>query len=218
MLRIFLIVLAIALGGGMIWLGRDMPIRADMKRWAQILIGLNVFFALFFLAVRIIDHYGWWLIPTFMFVVAAFSSLDRLGAINRLIDRNKPDQWLRETLAAAGTASAMIPPTQPEEKMHTLEDKDVDLFADYEPEQANRPRRFMDDFVIADEADLGPGELELDRLNQFIFTSRHGFLVHNRGPELAACDVTTIHPGMSIADLIDAAAGHHNQCDEEAAA
>lgn len=217
MLRTFLIVLATILAGGFIWLAHDIPTRADMKKWAQVLVGLSIFFATFFTLVRIVDDYAWWMLPTTAFIIAMLQSLVSLGDINRLIKRNQPDQWLVNTLAAAGTPiTGTVAPSTTEEPVRALsprlDDEDLDLFADYEPEHETRPRRFMDDFVIADEADLGPGELELEHLDDFIFTARHGFLVHNRGQDVAPCDVVTIHPGMSVADLIEAAKHHKDRC------
>ena len=77
-----------------------------------------------------------------------------------------------------------------------------------------KSRRFLDDFTIADEADLGPIELELDRLDEFMFTARHGYLIHqNLDPDTPPCDVITISPGMSLADLVDIAKLHN--CTQE---
>jgi hypothetical protein len=221
MLRTFLIIFATALAVGTGWLTNEIPAKANMRTLAQVMIGLGAFCITFFTIVRVVDDYGWWITPALTFVVVFHFGFKRLKAIDRLIDRNRPDQWLVNTLAAAGTPFAAVAPSiQTEEKMHALppdldgEDLD-DLFADFEPESAARPRRFMDDFVIADEADAGPTDLELERLDDFIFTARHGYLIHQR-TDRADCDVVTIHPGMSIADLIEVAKLH--QCVKEVAA
>lgn len=215
MFRTFLIVLATVLAGGAVLLGRQIPVKADMKRPTEVLIGLGFFFMLFFAVIRFVDNYFWWSVPAVAFIAVNYYGLRRLDEITGLIHREQPDKWLADLLASGAMP---VTGTTKEGEMHDPVDYDEPynydgdlLFGDME-EPAHR---FMDEFVIADEADLGPNELELERLDDFIFTSRHGYLVHDHDADRAPCDVMTILPGMSIADLIDAAKLH--ECAKETA-
>lgn len=210
MFRTALIVLAILLAGGAILLGHQAPIRADMKRPLQILAGISFFFMLFFAVIRFIDDFFWWTIPAATFMLATGRSIRRLDDVHRLIRREKPSRWLTDVVESTPITGAPITETDMRETPDTIVWED-----DIEPDFAAE-RRYLDNFFIADEADLGPHELDLEGLDQYIFTSRHGYLVHDHDPDKAPCDVLTIHPGMSLADLIDAATQH--ECTEVPAA
>lgn len=208
MFRTFLIVAATLLAIGTCVLAIKIPVKADMKRTAQILTGLGLFGVFFFCVTRLLDdNYFWWFVPAFGFSAALGLGLVRIDDIKRLIDREKPSPWLTQ-LSPPITGATM-------RDYQIIEDLDFSglVEPDEEPEP---PRRFLDTFYIADEADLGPTELELQLLDDFIFTARHGYLVHDRGGDNPVCDVMTIHPGMSLADLIDAAKLH--ECVKEVAA
>lgn len=208
MFRTILIVASTLLAIGTCVLANRIPVKADMKRTAQVLTGLSFFGVFFFVATELLDdNYGWWFIPAFGFSAALGLGLVRIDDIQCLIYREKPNPWLTQ-LSPPITGATM-------RDYQTIEDLDFEglVEPDEEPEA---PKRFLDTFYIADEADLGPTELELQLLDDFIFTSRHGYLVHDRGGDLPVCDVMTIHPGMSIADLIDAAKLH--SCVQEVAA
>lgn len=209
MYRTVLIIFATLLAGGAVTFGRQIPVKADMKNVTQILVGLGFFFMLFFAVIRFVDNYFWWSIPAVGFVCVVFYSIRRLDDINRLIAREKPSHWLTETLRSSSPTGA---PMTAEELQAAL--AAYDMFHEEHPEPEER--RFLDDFFVADEADLGPNGLDLERLDDFIFTARHGYLVHDQDPDRAPCDVVTITPGMSVADLIDAAKLH--KCVKEIAA
>jgi hypothetical protein len=214
MFRTALIILAILLGIGAMVLVRQIPAEINMKGPVKVLIGLGLFFGLFFATVRIIDGYFWWMLPVGGFIGAFISGTWKLGDINRLARRG---QWSTETLTSRpGTGAALVPTPMTAEELQAA----LDAFDAYDREYDKkylepRQRSFLDDFLIADEADLGPNELDLEHLDDFIFTSRHGYLVHDHDPDRAPCDVMTISPGMSITDLIEAAKQH--ECVKETA-
>lgn len=210
MFRISLIVLATLLAGGAILLGHQAPVRADMKRPLQILAGISFFFMLFFVAVRVIDDFFWWTIPAVAFILAIGRSIRRLDDIHRLIQREKPNRWLTNVIESTPITGALISEADMRETPDTIVWED-----DVEPDFVAE-RRYLDNFFIADEADLGPHELDLEGLDQYVFTSRHAYLVHDHDPDKAPCDVLTVHPGMSLADLIEAAKQH--ECVEVPAA
>jgi hypothetical protein len=208
MFRTVLIVVASLLAGGTAVFTRQIPVAVNMKGLAQIAAGLGFFFVLFFAAVRLIDEYFWWSIPAVGFVCVIYYGVRKVDDIGRLIRRERPGSWLTDTASSMPVSGA---PMTAEELQVALAAYDVGQERYLEPAQ----RRFLDEFFIADEADLGPSELELERLDDFIFTSRHGYLVHDHNPDRAPCDVMTITPGMSVADLIDAAKAH--ECVKETA-
>ena len=199
MFRITLIILATLLAGGAAYYIRQLPVRTDMKGLAQIIAGLGGFFMLFFVVIRFVNDFFWWAVPVAGFVCVISYAAQKLNDIGRLVGQEKAAQY--------------------KERRAMSEELDVIDWGDFEglvtPDEEPQPRRFLDNFIIADEADLGPNQLELDRLDDFIFTSRHGYLVHDQDPDLAPCDVMTIRPGMSVADLINAAKAH--ECAKETA-
>jgi hypothetical protein len=197
MFRNALIMAATLLAGSSVLFARRIPTRADMKLLAYVVTGIGFFFMLFFTVVRFIDDYFWWSIPAVAFILVFHFAIRALDRINVLINRGEPKEKLvqQEQLDAMLWDDAAEPPD-----------------GDFEP---GRPRRFLDDYLIADEADLGPTALELKRLDEFIFTARHGYLVHDHDPDLVPCDVLTVAPGMSVADLIEAAQQH--QCRAQSA-
>jgi hypothetical protein len=211
MLRTALILLATLLASGAIVLARQIPVKADMKGSVTTLIGLSFFFTMFFAVVRFVDDYFWWTVPAVSFIAAFIYGFRRLDDINRLI-RREGVTWLTETLASAPITGAYTKGNGMHKEPDLL-NWDEEFRGLVPPDEEPPPRRFMDNFLIADEADLGPGELDLEHLDDFIFTARHGYLVHDQNPDRAPCDVMTISPGMSIADLIEAAKQH--QCVKE---
>jgi hypothetical protein len=199
-----------------------------MKRPAQVLIGLGLFFMAFFVVVRYIDDSYWWAIPAVMFTGVINYGVRRLDQINRRVIREKPDEWLAAVMAAAPSTPGVPMPTAPPPNFQAYYENDADYEPPYDDEEepydgsgmeSVRQRRFLDDFLVADEADLGPHELHLKGLDKYVFTSRHAYLVHDRGEGADPtggpqhCDVATIFPGMSIADLIEAAQQHRRQCE-----
>lgn len=208
MFRSILIVAGTLLGGATIWLSRDIPTKADMERPIKVLIGIGFFFMLFFAAVRFIDDYFWWTIPAVTFMAVIYYSVRKLGDTAALTEPDESNLWL------AGVTAAVD-----DEKEKAVHEEDLDvMFWDNAAEPpddgdfgVDRPRRFLDDYLIADEADLGPTPLELERLDEFIFTARHGYLIHDHDPDLMPCDVVTVTPRMSIADLIEIAQQHQCQ-------
>lgn len=212
MLCTVLVVLATGLAGGTTYFSHKIPTRRDMKSLALTVVGLAVFFMSFFVVIRFVDSYAWWAAPASGFVIAIACAMRKYWDIARLIrrerlDRSRPIPILTPGARRHGKEKEMSSPSD-------IIDWDKEFEGLVEPEE-EQPRRFLDTFLIADEADLGPNRLELDRLDDFIFTARHGYLVHDHNPDLAPCDVMTIHPGMSVADLIDAARAH--ECVKETA-
>jgi hypothetical protein len=221
MFRTVLITLATLLAVGVGLTVRQAPLEPASRAPVRIVAWLAVFFALFFVVVRFLDGYYLWLIPCGLFVAVAVVAADRAEQIKNFT-KTKSDQWLSAVQTAAASASTERTPAKENDMAHKLSvmDWDEEFEGLVEPEELNAapgPRRFLDDFVIADEADLGPTPLELDRLDDFIFTSRHGYLVHDRGEPAPLCDVVTILPGMSIADLIEVATQHSCSAREVAA-
>lgn len=224
MYRTFLIVAATLLGIGTAVLIMRTPVRADMKRTVYIITGLCFVAGGFFVTTKSYDNnYGWWYVPVFVFAVAGGLGLVRRDAINRSIEREKPSQWLLEIARSMPTTGATVKETAVREEPDVLdfeeEEPDYETLSDLPflfDEEESRPRRPLDDYYVADEADTWPTQLDLKNLDEFIFASRHGYLVHDRGGDKPVCDVMTISPGMSIADLVDAAMLH--TCVKEVAA
>jgi len=156
-------------------------------------------------------------VPTVAFTAVIYWAVRRLSDIDRLIRRQAVDEWLVEvTATAATTKEKTVRDYETLDEVldfDDLDERDPDFDFDFGEvvESDDRPRRFLDDFVVADEANLppaGPTDVELEHLDEFVFTARHAYLIHDRGLDAAGCDVMTIEPGMSIADLIDAAKLH----------
>lgn len=211
MFRSILIVVGTLLGGAAIWLGRDIPTKANMKGPIKVLVGIGFFFMLFFAAVRFIDDYLWWTVPAVTFMAVIYYGIRKLDEIKVLTKPDESNLWLAGIEAAADDNKEK--PVR-EESLDVMVWDDEAEPPDFDEEPA--PRRFLDDYFIADEADVMPTNLDLTKLNDFIFTARHGYLVHDRGADRGTCDVVTIIPGMSIADLIETAQNHF--CDKEPAA
>lgn len=209
MIRAILITASVVLAFGGIRLARLAPIDAKMKNPLKILLGIGFFFMAFFLVVKNLDNANlWWAIPAVSFAVLIFICADRIRLINRLTEFDFKGTSMRDE--------------EPEDTTQLDDDlyddwpfsDEIDALLDDAAEP--RPRRPFDNFEIADEADLGPQPLDMDHLDDYVFTSRHAYLVHVTDDGDSACDVLTITPGMSIADLLDAATGHHCQEKEDA--
>jgi hypothetical protein len=207
--RTVLLILATVLGLAAFLLASAIPVREEWKNCSIIATGMSFFFALFFGFVRYIDDYGWWMLPFIVFLCAGIKGFYRMDDIKRLI---RLDQSFA-SLAAASTPITGAPMTGKQETKAVEAGGTEAEMADYWPDEfehevAEEERRFLDDFFIADEADLGPHHIDLEGLDEYVFTSRHAYLVHDRGDDEPVCDVMTITPGMSVADLVEASTKH----------
>jgi hypothetical protein len=166
-MRLALIILSTLVGAGALWLVHEMPIRADMKKWAQVLPLAAGLFVLFFSAVQLIEHHAWWLTPALVFAAVAVYGFKQLARINRHIDANKPSAWLTAVMASAPVIGAPMdrePTPRPAQAAPTSEPGATEAVSD---ESRQVP---LDDLHGADEPDL---VAELDAMRRLVSTQNY---------------------------------------------
>jgi hypothetical protein len=159
MFRIVLITLSTLLGVGAQWLVYEMPIRADVKKWAQVFPLAAFLVAMFFFTVRLIDDYVWWTTPALVFLFVGLYRLMRLSRIYQHIDTNEPSAWLTAVMASAPVIGAPMdrkPTPRPTRATDTSE-----------PVSDGSRRILLDDLHGADEPDL---VAELDAMRRLVST------------------------------------------------